>query len=423
MSAMKLITLSGLIAATTALASCASGYAPSSASGSTTYTGLVATRNAGANTFFGGETWITSRQYHVATENLLKGQWSLGYSNYYVNAGSELALPGSITYKSAVEYPAGVITPCTYGGNSTITITGLGQANSDHGSCDLAIPLGAGFWTRNLITGTLGIPVLPGTRNSVVVNSDTAVGDGGTYGTGTPTDLSYSGSFGSYYGGIIVPSAYIIGPTTRPSGCFAGDSRAFGVQDTPDTSGTRGEIERSLGPAFAWTNLSTGGEGLNSALTNYTQRLIVGQYCSFWVDEYGFTEIITGVPASQIESEHTSFAALVGKPTWSTTLPGYSTSTDNWATLANQIWAGSSGQLTQWQAYNSYQRSTGIAGEAGMFDVASIIATSGGLWFVNGSAYGYTPDGVHENTAGALLEQTSNLVNPAKICPSPLPCR
>jgi hypothetical protein len=348
-----------------------------------------------------------SRTEHIATDNIIADTLKVGFSNFIVSGSAEVAIPGSTTYKLAVEYPAGTIYPCTFSGATTVTATTLGQLISD--VCGPGIPFGAQFWTRTLLTNTSGIALSN-------IGASAAIGDAGTSGTGTPLDLVDSGSMTPYLGGTMFVPAFIIDITTRPSIALAGDSRVNGILDTVGISGDLGELQRSVGPAYAWVNLAVTGETLTAAISNYTQRAAIGVYGSHYIDEYGINDIDSSTSATTLAGLHTSFAAMVAKPTFGTTIPPTTTSTDDWATVANQAWASAPNQA-QWVSYNGLQRA-GISGEVGNFDIASSISTPAGLWFANGTAFAYTGDGNHETQGGALLEQASNVLDTRRICPT-----
>jgi hypothetical protein len=96
---------------------------------------------------------------------------------------------------------------------------------------------------------------------------------------------------------------------------------------------------------------------------------------------------------------------------WLATVAPRTTSTDNWATVANQTPVTGEAQRV---AYNTSLRTSPPSWVAGIFDVAAQVESSlnSGAWKATGTAFGYTADGIHETTAGNLLIQNSAIINP-----------
>lgn len=394
---------------TTGSASSGTGGSSTSPSGNPAYTGLVATHGDINNSTVGvGTTWIMDRSIHFARTDIPANTMKVVWGNWYVNGSNQELGTGTGTYKYSVEYPSGTITACTIGGQTTASIASLANAVSD--VCNPTIPSGAAFWIRTLYTNTGGGIIFTSANFSSSL-------EGTLFGSGTPTDLTGGGAVGntSCCGVGFKPYA-IIGTTTLPSVCLIGDSRVSGQGDFPnDATVDTGELARSIGPVYAYTKISVPGTSIGQAIANFTHRLTITQWCSNAGDEYGINDIGGGASAATVAGNRTSLAGLIGIPTFGTTLPTETTSTDSWATIANQT---STGNPSVVQTFNGLVRA-GISGENACMDIAYVVdPTAIGKWPVapnifatTGTANFGTPDGVHENNTLNQIIQRSQVVN------------
>lgn len=111
--------------------------------------------------------------------------------------------------------------------------------------------LGETNWTVNPNATDIDTPVA---RDSS--NGNVWAFTGGSYSTG-------------YVNWACVRPLAILGPTRKPSFTLWGDSRVVGVGDTyDDFSNDRGEVERSIGPAFAYINFGIPGLRADQFLWN-----------------------------------------------------------------------------------------------------------------------------------------------------------
>lgn len=383
-----------------------------SSSSASTYLGLVATRgDINQSSVGSGTTWIMDRSAHIARQTIPASGLRIVWGNYYINGSSVEVLPaGTGTYEASIEYPAGTMTRCTFAGANTIGVAGGADAITDF--CGPAIPNNAKFWVRALYVNTTAGIIFSG----AVPYSATDEGD--LFGSGAPTNNVMTGTIANGSGGTgstgFHPYA-IIGNTTAPSICLIGDSRMTGANDLVNNfSGDTGEVARTIGPVFAYTKLAVFGTSLNVAVTNFTNRLRITKYCTHVIDEYGINDIAGGRTAVQLAADRTTMAGLVALPTYGTTIQGETTSTDSWATTANQTVSGNSSVVT---TFDGLVRA-GISGEIGYFDIAAIIdpgATSkwpvaANVFATSGSAGYSTTDGVHESPAMNQLIQQSNVI-------------
>ena len=364
-------------------------------SGSTTpYTGLVATRTEVPTAFYGGNTWFMDRSYHWTRTAVAAGSMRIVWTNYYVLGGTE-GDPGQGTYKAAVEYPAGTITPCTFNGAQTVTVAGLADAITD--PCGPAIPQGAMFWVRALRTGGIIFSAgeAPGRHYSSTL-------DNYQIGQGAPNDQVYAGTMQQSDGWYSMVPAAIVANTSQPAACLAGDSRVKGIFDTDDDlSGDTGELARAVGPFFAYTKLASPGELGSQALNTYRNRQRLLQYCSLVIDEYGINDLHNGQSSSQVAATRTALAGMFALPTYGTTMLSETISADNFSTVANQA------TIVDARPFNALELA-GIPGEIGTLDVASALdplnlgkmPVASPLDLSVGTGNYVTPDGTHLNSLG-----------------------
>jgi hypothetical protein len=303
--------------------------------GSAPYTGLVATRTLEANTFNTSNTWIMNCTYHIARQFIPANSLQVVWQNMYVpnNTNIETSTISNATYKASIEYPIGsnsgangcptggtIAGTCTFSGVTQPSIAPLADAIAN--SCPhAAIPNGAAFRVRMLYVNPSGIPLEMATN--IIPQRE-----GNLFGTGTPNDLTAGGAVAGATSVMYSPAA-IIGTTTLPTVAIVGDSRSICQGDLISNVnvGDCGEIARWIGPHFAYTNLGVFGTTVQTALTNYTNRLRIVAFASHVIDEYGVNDIYANNrTANQVSTDRTSMATLLGKPTYGTTLPPETTS-------------------------------------------------------------------------------------------------
>jgi hypothetical protein len=370
------------------------------------YLGLIATHTETPMTTSAAISWWMNRSAHIARQNIPVNGMRVVWGNYYVSVtnGTENGPGGTSTYKAAVEYPAGTITPCTFGGNATVGVTGTNDAITD--PCGPAVPYGAQFFVRLLYTNTAGTAIYSTGGTGRWPNP----GNGAVFGTGTPQDLVASGAVPVSSTAEFLPAA-IVGYTSNPSVCLTGDSRTYARADTPDFTGATGSLARVIGKVYAYTMMAVEQTTGAQALANYANRSRIIRYCSHVVDAYGINDLNLGVTAANLAITRASLATLWGKPVIGTTLAPKTTSTDSWATTANQSVA------IDPSAFNALVRA-GINGEIGYFDLDAAVDPLGiNKWPVSfvpgatsGSAGFSTADGIHASPAGIQMEVRSGVI-------------
>jgi hypothetical protein len=321
------------------------------------YLGAVATRGRVAyqSISAAGSTWVMSRSMSWARDNITNPTLLLG--NFYVNTNNTEVTIGAGTIKASIEYPAGTFTLCN--GGTTAFPNGLTLLPCN----GVTIPNGAQFWVRLLQVNSNGViySQLSGSADQVMDPSE-----GFTNGTGTPTDLTTSGTLsGGTYNGFW-PLA-VLAQTMRPSVLIFGDSRAqCGDDYLTNASADLGNIARGIGPVFGYSNVAISGTLLSGYLaSSHAYRDQMVQYFSHIVDEWGVNDLNGGASVATLAANRASFAALYpNNVVIGTTIEPNTSSTDDWTTIANQ--SAANAKVT---AFNMLERA-GIAGEQFIFDIA-----------------------------------------------------
>jgi hypothetical protein len=368
------------------------------------YIGLVASKcnmcNAPSNI---ARTQMTQSP-HYARTNI---RWlKLVIPNWYVKNSSpfnEIACGSAATVRAGIEYPRGKFTQVLFSGGVDGTIPDGESLVSDQ--VDIAIPDGALFWVRMRVISTTN------TLSRNFSFNPNQIGAVPWMGSELNNDKTMSGTI-TPSSGTFNPIA-IIGPTTKPSIAFLGDSIGVGEFDTRgDLSGNYG-MTRSFGGRYAYLSFAQSGDRAFAFLSSGVQRANILQYASHLVCAYGNNDVYTlGHSAAVIWGELKQIYALMkahgaGKKTYQTTITVRTTSSDGWTTLANQTTTNGN---TVRVALNALIRG-GDASLDGYIDVADAFesARDSGKWKPGPSANLYTSDGTHPVTQGYLFLKESGI--------------
>ena len=389
------------------------------------YLGQVATGGRIPTVVTTSNTYFMGRRPFVARDNISNPR--LVFANWYVNSGvspyaeANGAGGGNITLTASIEYPAGTFIQATFSqgasgagapptGNPQGVIPTGSEITSD--PVPTTIPVGARFWVRTYQNAPGGI-----TYDNELDQLNGGASNFGTSATAV-SDQTMSGTITQVSGNTtatIGPVA-IIAPTSKPSVLLVGDSRTQGVNDAFDASGDVGETARSIGPSLAYINAGVAGDTVAGFIASGKLRTSLARYCTHVLVDFGVNDIYGGATYSTLRgSLQTLWGFWQGrKSVWGTTITPHTTSSDSFATLANQT-------VTEPTDYarvfiNDMIRN-GTFGLDGYFEVADQVESSrnSGKWKVNGSAYAYTLDGVHCSPAGYLLIQSSGAINPTLL--------
>lgn len=371
--------------------------------GLTPYLGQVATRSAQPTAVL-AQTKLMSRVAMYATEAL--SSFQLKFGNWYTLASGESTstIGSAVTYTASIEYPAGTFTQIKWAGSASV----VAAIGSDTGLCDAittAIPKDAKFFVRVYATTTAaGIPH----SNQAPWNAggDASVVDG------TATDLTMSGTVtGANIQGIF--PLCVVQTTTRPSFMFLGDSRSAS-SGTQDANGNAGQFGYGIGSSYGYISGSMSGTGAFAMIgAGGTRRNALAQYVTHVINGMGVNDIfVSGRTLPIIQSLFNTMAyQMPGKRHILATISPDTTSTDSWATTANQTTLAAESVRV---AFNTWAKTLPDPYFA-CLDIASVTesVSAPGKWNP-----GYTNDGLHQNPTAAAAIQAAGVVNHAALAGS-----
>lgn len=319
-----------------------------------------------ANTSVGA----AAAQFCSRTPHFMRGDGctslQIAYANWVVGASSEALAGGVLTVEASIEYPAGTYTRVLWSGANSCAI-GDGAAGALSDAVAVTIPRGAKFWVRTFASNPAGVPFY-------------------AWPTGVPAsarlanEFAASGLTNKVMSGTITPSssiavypALIVAQHTRPACFFIGDSIAAGYIDTQDDESLDlGTVARCVAPHFALTGAPFSGTTTAQFIANSTRRrAMVMPYVTHVVSEYGTNDLV-GSTASVVIPRLLQLPGLFpGKKMIQTTILPRSSSTDAWATVANQTAIN----LTELTTLNMTIRS-GLAGFENHIDVCAAVESS-----------------------------------------------
>lgn len=322
-------------------------------------------------------------------------------------SGTESVPGNSLTYSLSIEYPIGtVIGSFTFGGSATGTLVQAVAARITTDPLGVTIPEGALFGISGTIVvgsqGAGGCPYveLP-TSGATNTLRDVAAGDFMTV-NGTPQTYS-----------MVFPLA-ILANSAKPAVWLCGDSICQGVNGTTSSNGDTGILSGSIGPTTAYINAGVASDRLSYIASNNTNRVAAAKaYCTHVISELGIIDISLGNSYATITTNMaTLISAFAPLPVYLTTYTPNTTSTDSWATIANQ--SLKTGEAVRTQLNDNIVGTPGFQSSLGFFATGRQLENSlnGGRWKVNGTPNFYTRDGVHGEQAAYDLVRDSGVLNP-----------
>lgn len=376
----------------------------------------------------------TAKYAHVAVRTCFGIQ--LAYSNFFSGASNtEQDGPNPITIRAAVEPFGNVIMPVTFNGARSIVIEPGCTVLSDPVGVDII--KGATFWSRTHVSVTAG-QKFP--RSGIPVASS---GEGHNYGTTLGADLTATGS-ASLTGQNV--NSHALGPSAilgkvidpgKPVIGLPGDSIMAGTGDAPYI----GFAQRALGGNYSFQKVAYPGEAMsgwanvanNTGLTRFRRLGLLGRVAMTHIlTDYTVNSVAVTTLLADAVVMWLSFARF-GVPVYQTTLTPQTTSTDAWATVANQSLFRAQADEDRRVAFNTWLRdgapvngvtpqAPGASGAgivragsvghplAGIVEVADLAesARNSGRWKA-----GYTADGTHPNPTGAAA--LSAAINPTAL--------
>lgn len=377
------------------------------------YLGAVATGGRIATTASTTNKQHNSRSHHVAREAItgLRVEfpaWLWARKVPSTSGGSltqyrEHAAGSPITYRAAIEYPAGTFTQLLFNGAASAVVPGGDSVLSDMAT--VSIPNGASFWIRTYATATWGIIFEDGDSGITTV-IDRANGEAMEFAASGLTDKTTSGTItdsGAASGPIFRPTA-IVAMTRQPTFLFTGDSKAWGYGDTPTAGGDAGELERLIGPNYGYINAGSSGDWLDTFRDFGTRRAALQQYVSHVVVQAAINSLRSGgagqakTAAAVLAEQQQVLALFPTKGRIVTTTAPQAASSNNYADQAGQTVNANSAQII---AFNDAIRA-GVANSIGHIDLADAAepTRNAGKWKTDGTARAFTTDGLHATPLG-----------------------
>ena len=374
------------------------------------YTGLLANKCRSHFAFAAAQKQWGGRLRMRAMDDM--ANFRVIWPNWYTQSSGEQSPGANLTLTASVEYPAGTRTQITFSGSASGVAAPLTELTSD--PINVTIPRGAFFWLHIFGQSSAGMTYVGGSN---IPFADHGSGDTFQYAPSGLTDKTMSGSYSvsDSTGGFAFSPIAIIGPTRRPSFVIIGDSRATGLGDKfGDADRQRGQFERAIGPNFAFTNLSQPSESADTynGSGGARRRAVAAAYAPIMLCNYGTNDLGSAATATRLATLWAAAkAAAPGQKIYQGTLSPITTSTDSWATVANQT-----------VGVNETERTTvndAIRGRPtnldGVIDVADVVETyrNSGKWLPALCSDGnYVFDGTHETSVACRAIAQSEVLRP-----------
>lgn len=318
----------------------------------------------------------------------------------------EAVLPNGYAVTAAIEYPAGTFTPLTVSGSRTLTVTPSERLYS-YDFLPISIPAGAAFYVKTFVQWTVGNFWMCSLCASFLLTDWTIAGTNLSDNTLTTTTfLSTSINYG--FG----PSVYASFAGPQKTVGVIGDSVAYaGGADTWDpTTGSR-FYERAMRNVLPIINLARGSDSFVRYLQmNQGRRLMLIGLIDSLICGYGRNDISAGASLATMQTRaQTTWADYqnAGIAVRQATITPQTTSTDGWATTANQTVADPAAESVR-VAFNAWIRANWASlGLSGYLDNAWAIDPSDtGLW---------SADGTTGTGAAAFCTLTGGVVTAASV--------
>lgn len=373
--------------------------------------GFISTGCRQPSSTSGSLTSWTSRSTHVAM--VATSALKIAFPNW---VSGENGPGASATLKASCEYPAGTFNQILFGGQVTGTIPNGGTIISDMVSLSVQIPEFATYWIRTTFNCSAGSQWCYGKNNQ----------DAATYSSTAVTDLTMSGTISSYANGgqAVQRPIAIIGQTSKPSILGVGDSRLGGFGEDVAASGDCPDYTTTIGRERIWAryggycNIAAPGGTAGQFTSAHAQTVFLSQFASIAAIEYLINDINNGSNLAACQSYAQTISAYFSPlPVLWITLSPFTTSTDSWATAANQT-------VKSWEAirtgFNDSIRAfggisaSGNMGLSGFIEVADLVETyrNSGKWLpVLSSSPVTTADGIHDNILAGTITGKATLPN------------
>jgi len=291
-----------------------------------------------------------------------------------------------------------------------VTFGGLKLGTADPGGLLVSDPIGV-----DVTAGTILYVRTYTSQTSWYGVSGCYQTDGSSGGFTVTTDLTAPGSAAvanaSHW--LLSPAAILGTPYNRDTESIVliGDSVISGFGDLGAGGGGYysqwsaggvaggGYVVRGLGATHGWINLGNAGDTVHDFVAKHERRLAIASGASLAISDYGINDVQAARSFATISADLLALWTMLdarGIRVLQATLTPKTTSTDAWATTANQT-IPTPAQETVRVAVNNWIR-TLPAPLSGVIEAADLAETArnSGIWKA-----GYTADGLHPNAAGA----------------------
>lgn len=349
---------------------------------------------------------------------------TLVFQNFWVDsnnierpAGSDPNAPypsTGDTITASVEFPPGTCTQIKFSGSGNGAFNGpLLRADK----LTISIPDNSWIKIRQYRTSaTLGVPI------NGFGPYDPSLGDALDQSMGATDQTLTCDAVSSFDIPHTLSPIAILSNTTQPSLLLIGDSIDAGWNgslNVANSVGDAGVLAPSIGPTFGYANFGVGGTQAFTYTTNSTIRQSLYQYFSHFVVEFGINDLIGGRSLATLKTSlSTIYSGFGGKPAFQTTLTPDTTSTDSWATVANQSVTSIEGDRT---SFNDSLRAATFGPSNGYFDIESVVRAMNGSDIVWKAGAGFpqcspwTPDGIHLTLCGYEFIPGTNVIDTTRI--------
>lgn len=343
--------------------------------------------------------------------------------NFYVpsTGAGETLNASAVTWEAVFEMASpSAAYRFTFGGSPTVTVQPGGIVVSDPLGIDLAA--NTQFWIRSGVTvASAGLkwPVGFANSGSGEVFFESASATSQIFGTGTLSNPS-GGTGGNGGQGVMA----VLGVPSAPQACVQiwGDSLSEGSGDSVDTtSAIQGTPSRALyrsGNPIPHIKHAKVGDKLIPAAAQATgfQRRFFAQFANNFYIGLGSNDISSGATLSAMQTALTSLVTSLRRRgscrVFCPSVTTRTTSTDNWATTANQTVSTGftvGGIADQWNTWLAAQVGGLIDG---FVDLRPSSQDAANKWRVNGTSQFATVDGTHGSPASytAWAAQAANII-------------
>lgn len=312
----------------------------------------------------------------------------------------------TFTWRQWVEYPQGVFTPVLFGGNPDCVLSTTTKLRRSD-AMGVVLPAGAKFWVHTVHAGASAVlmPVTETPAFASVIGTADAFYD--MMDLSSPVHQAGGSATVNFIGPSLITGD--VAATGAEAVLVVGDSLVYGQGDVTSVGarGSSGAYARKLDENGAsYVKYAQKGATLQAyaagvANVNYVEFMdLVRAATTHVVIQPGINDVrLARTQANVLADRATLVANFPGKSLVQTTLTPRTSSTDAWATVANQT-QQTDGNMAQWANINTAIRA---AAGAGLMEVANVVAnTPGGtVWATPAGATPPVLDGTHMTSAMA----------------------